>query len=144
MYCALRRGEIIRSAQIAQACNSSANHLAHVVNILHGHGFVRATRGRQGGVTLARDPGEINIGDVFLLFEADVPFTECRQVETNTCPLVPACRLRLAVGRALDAFYDEMSKVTLADLVGGNTELDAIFTVTEAGDTFAGRQERSA
>ena len=97
MYCAVRHGETVRSAEIAQACNSSANHLAQVVNALNAHGFVTATRGRSGGVRLAREPRAINIGEVFRLFEADVPFTECFQLETNTCPLVPACRLRSAI-----------------------------------------------
>lgn len=133
MYCAVHEGETSRSAEIAKACNSSANHLAQVVNTLHANGFLTATRGRMGGVSLGRPPGEINIGEVFRLFEADVPFTECFQLETNTCPLVPACRLKGAIRRALAAFYREMETVTLEDLVKGNDGLDAVFDV----DTIA-------
>ncbi|MCB1330295.1 MAG: Rrf2 family transcriptional regulator [Maritimibacter sp.] len=128
MYCAVHDGETSRSAEIAKACNSSANHLAQVVNTLHAHGFLHATRGRMGGVSLARPARSINIGEVFRLFEADVPFTECYQPETNTCPLVPACRLQGAIGRALDAFYREMERVTLEDLVKGNLPLEVLFS----------------
>lgn len=127
MYCALHEGQTSRSAEIARACNASANHLAQVVNTLHAHGYLHARRGRSGGVHLGRPAGEINIGAVFRLFEADVPFTECDQPATNTCPLRPACRLHGAIGRALAAFYAEMDKVTLDDLVRGNTALGGIF-----------------
>jgi len=130
MYCAVN-DRVVRSAQIAEVCNSSANHLAQVVNVLHANGYMQATRGRQGGVRLARTPRAINIGEIFRLFEADVPFTECFAIETNTCPLVPACRLRQAVRRALDAFYREMDLVTLEDLVKGNVALEGIFNLTD-------------
>ncbi len=134
MYCAVHRDETVRSAEIARACNSSANHLAQVVNTLHAHGFVNATRGRLGGVRLARPARAINIGEVFRLFEADVPFTECFAPETNTCPLVRACRLRNAIRRALDAFHREMDLVTLEDLVKGNYLLEEIFGVVDPHD----------
>lgn len=135
MYCAVHEGKTSRSAEIAKACNASANHLAQVVNTLRVHGLLNAMRGRMGGVTLAQPPAAINIGKVFRLFEADVPFTECFQVETNTCPLVPACRLQGAIRRALDAFYREMETVTLEDLVKGNHRLDAVFEVADYVET---------
>jgi Rrf2 family nitric oxide-sensitive transcriptional repressor len=137
MYCAVHEGKTSRSAEIAKACNSSANHLAQVVNTLHANGFLTATRGRMGGVSLGRAPQDINIGEVFRLFEADVPFTECFQLETNTCPLVPACRLQGAIRRALDAFYREMELVTLEDLVKGNYRLNEVFELTGTAEAVS-------
>lgn len=134
MYCALNDGQIARSAEIAKASNASVNHLAQVVNGLNAQGYLKATRGRSGGVRLGMEPKDINVGEVFRLFEADVPFAECFAPESNTCPLVPGCRLRAAIRRALDAFYHEMDKVSLEDLVGGNTCLEEIFGL---GDSFA-------
>ena len=131
MYCAVNDGLVVRSAEIAEAANSSANHLAQVIHLLHGGGYIQATRGRQGGVKLARAAHAINIGEIFRLFEADVPFTECAAPETNTCPIVAACRLRSAIRRALDAFYREMDLVTLEDLVKGNFPLEEMFRMTE-------------
>ncbi len=138
MYCATNDGRLSRSAEIAEACNSSANHLAQVVHHLHAHGYVHATRGRGGGVKLARAARAINIGEVFRIFEADVPFTECFALDTNTCPLVRACRLRHAIRRALDAFYREMDLVTLEDLVKGNYLLEEIFTFGDGGAAVVG------
>ncbi|RMH49187.1 MAG: Rrf2 family transcriptional regulator [Alphaproteobacteria bacterium] len=139
MYLATRGARLSRSAEIARACNCSANHLAQVINQLHAAGFIEALRGRGGGVRLARPPEAINIGDVFRAFEADVPFTECFALETNTCPLVSACRLRGAISRALDAFYGELDQVTLADLVENNRALDEIFALPEAVSDLARR-----
>jgi len=136
MYCAVHDGQTIRSARIAEACNASANHLAQVVNALHVNGFVQAVRGRTGGVRLARPARTVNIGEVFRLFEADVPFTECRVEETNTCPLLAACRLRDAISRALAAFYRELDLVTLEDLVKGNIKLESVFAMAEDHEDF--------
>ena len=130
MYCGTHLDQITPSSVIADACNASANHLAQVVHTLHVNGFVDATRGRTGGVRLARDAAKINIGEVFRIFEADVPFTECFAEATNTCPLVKACRLRVAIGRALEAFFHELDLVTLEDLVKGNCGLVDIFAMT--------------
>ncbi|MEJ1992971.1 MAG: Rrf2 family transcriptional regulator [Maritimibacter sp.] len=132
MYCALNEGQMARSAVIAESCNASINHLAQVVNALNSHGYLLATRGRQGGVKLGRDAKDINIGAIFRLFEADVPFAECYSPETNTCPLVAGCRLQTAIGVALDAFYAEMDRVTLEDLISGNTCLQEIFGLGDA------------
>lgn len=136
MYCAVHEGKLSRTAEIAAACNSSVNHLAQVVHMLNAHGFIRATRGRMGGVKLVRPARAINIGEVFRLFEADVPFTECFALETNTCPLVTACRLRNAIKRAFDAFYREMELVTLDELVKGNYLLEEIFALAEPAETL--------
>ena len=134
MFCGTQPDTITPSPVIAQACNASANHLAQVVHSLNLHGFIAASRGRTGGVKLARSPEDINIGEVFRIFESEVPFTECFSAETNTCPLVSACRLKSALSRALDAFFRELDMVTLDDLVRGNCGLTDIFNAVEMLD----------
>ena len=71
-------------------------------------------------------PREISIGEVFRIFESSVPFAECFSGEDNTCPLTGNCRLRGFIGRAVEAFYHELDRVTLDDLVRGNCGLEAI------------------
>lgn len=131
MYCGVNEDRISRSAEIAEACNASANHLAQVVHLLHVNDFITATRGRTGGVRLARAASMINIGQVFRVFEAEMPFTECAAPDTNTCPLVSSCRLKSAIQRALDAFFHELDMVTLEDLVKGNCGLTEILRIRE-------------
>jgi len=125
MFCAVNPHVTVRKSDIAVACNASENHLAQVIRTLGQHGFIDATRGRNGGLQLTRPPAAINIGSVFRIFESDLPFAECFS-SSNTCPLVKACWLRNAIGDAVDAFYRSLDKVLLSDLVNGNDELAAL------------------
>ncbi len=122
MFCAVNRGRNVTKAQIARGCNSSENHLGHVVNQLGHFGYLDTIRGRNGGLRLARDPAEISIGEVFRRFEADVPVAECFSGE-NTCPLLPVCRLRDGIGCAVEAFYAHLDGIRLDSLVEGNAGL---------------------
>ena len=131
MACAVNEGITLRSAEIAQACNASLNHLLQVVNALQANGFIETIRGRSGGLRLSRPAANISIGAVFRMFEAGAPFAECFAPETNTCPLSEACRLRGYVARAVEAFYHELDMVTLEDLTKGNCGLNALLAVPE-------------
>lgn len=128
MYCAIRRDELVRSADMAQACNASTHHVAQVVNQLAALGFLNTLRGRAGGVRLARDPEHVTVGEVFALFESDLPLTECFDDAGNTCPLRNACRLRDALSAAVAAFYATLDKVTLQELVCDNIDLERLFS----------------
>lgn len=127
MHCAVRAPEMLRTADVARACNASFHHLAAVVHALEATGFLHTARGRKGGISLARPAAQISVGQVFRLFEADVPFAECLDPAHNTCPLIDACRLQGLMCRALAAFYAELDAVTLQDLVAGNTGLERLF-----------------
>ncbi|MFN3546650.1 MAG: RrF2 family transcriptional regulator [Mesorhizobium sp.] len=131
MACAVNDGMTVRTAEIAERCNASVNHLLQVVNLLQADGFVETIRGRSGGLRLARPMERISIGKVFRIFEAGVPFAECFAPETNTCPLAATCRLRDFIARAVEAFYRELDSVTLADLVRGNCELGALLEMSK-------------
>ena len=131
MACAVNEGITLRSAEIAQACNASLNHLLQVVNALQANGFIETIRGRSGGLRLSHPAANISIGAVFRMFEAGAPFAECFAPETNTCPLSEACRLRGYVARAVEAFYHELDMVTLEDLTKGNCGLNALLAVPE-------------
>lgn len=126
MSCAVNPGRTLRSPDIAQACNASLNHLMQVVNLLHQHGFIRAHRGRTGGIQLARTPGTITVGEVFRVLESGRPVVECLTGETNTCPLTDHCRLRGGILRAVEAFYSALDDMTLQDLVADNCGLTTV------------------
>ena len=137
MVCAINTGRTVRKHEIAQACNASENHLAQVINTLSQLGYVKTTRGRHGGLQLARAPEEIRIGQVFRVFESGVPFTECFEPEGNTCPLTAVCRLRLALVDALDAFYASLDRHTLFDMLDDNTGLRQLLEFPTADPAVA-------
>ncbi|MDE9450922.1 Rrf2 family transcriptional regulator [Aliiroseovarius sp. Z3] len=129
MFCAVNENQLMRTSDIAQRCNASVNHVAHVVQNLQAEGYLETVRGRSGGIKLARPANRISIGSVFRVFETDIPFAECFDHEKNTCPLSETCRLRTYVARALEAFYHELDMVTLDDLVRGNCGLMELLTM---------------
>jgi Rrf2 family nitric oxide-sensitive transcriptional repressor len=131
MTCAVNPGHSITKAEIADKCNASKNHLGQVIRQLAHLGYIRALRGRNGGMYLARAPEDIRVGDVFRMFEADLPFAECFDEKDNNCPLIGSCWLRPALKRAVEAFYASLDKIHLADLVEGNTDLESILNMPE-------------
>jgi Rrf2 family nitric oxide-sensitive transcriptional repressor len=117
MYCALHKDRAARTSEIAQAYGISENHLTKVAQQLAAGGYLRTSRGRGGGLRLDRDPNDIVVGEVVRWTEGTLKLVECFDPDTNTCPLAPACRLRNALKRALEAFFLVLDSYTLADLV---------------------------
>ena len=132
MFCALAEGRVTPVAEIARACNMSEAHLAKIAQRLAAIGVVETLRGRAGGVRLARPARRINVGEVVRATEFGACLVECLSPESNTCPLVSACRFRGIVGRALEAFLAVLDGYTLADLVAEGDELAALMGLREA------------
>lgn len=145
MFCAVNPGRIVRKHEIAEACNASENHLAQVINTLAQKRFIETQRGRAGGMQLARPDSEIGVGDVLRAFEAGLPFAECFDPESNTCPLRNACLFRDALSDALEAFYGALDRKTLADLVEDNTALESMLSLPGAMNiSICGAKEGAA
>lgn len=123
MFCAANPARLVTKAEIAERCNISENHLAQVINQLGQLGYLNTQRGRNGGLSLARAATQIQIGDVFREVEGDLPIVECFADADNTCPLVDACRLRLALADAAEAFYAHLDELTLDALICDNDAL---------------------
>ncbi len=117
MYLGARADELCKTRDIAGSFEISEAHLVKVVHHLATLGVVETVRGRRGGITLARPPAKIGIGEVVRSTEADRSIVECFDPETNTCPLWPGCVLKRALSEALDAFYTTLDQYTLADLI---------------------------
>lgn len=129
MFCAANENRQVTKSEIAEACNVSENHLARVVNSLAHEKFIKTQRGRHGGIRLARAPKEIVIGEIFRALEAPVPIAECFADGSDSCPLVSACRLRLALTDAAEAFFSHLDTVTLDALVCNNDLLMQLLRV---------------
>jgi Rrf2 family transcriptional regulator, nitric oxide-sensitive transcriptional repressor len=87
------------------------------VQLLIEQGWVESVRGRGGGLSLAREPTEINVATVVRVTEPHMNLVECFDPETNTCPIDPACGLKKVLQRAQEAFVQELEKYTLAEFV---------------------------
>ncbi len=116
MLAAARADRLITIEETAAVYGISRAHLMKVANQLTRAGFLKAVRGRSGGLTLAMAPGQINLGDVLRATEPDFALVECFTAD-NRCMLTPRCRLRGVLNEALSAFVVTVERYTLADLV---------------------------
>jgi len=116
IYLAANEGKQATIREIADLYNISRNHLMKVANLLARHGFVRAARGRGGGLTLARPPEEIGLGDVARRLEEDFAVVECLG-DNGMCRIEPGCALKSMISKAIGAFLAVLDEATLADLV---------------------------
>jgi Rrf2 family transcriptional regulator, nitric oxide-sensitive transcriptional repressor len=110
-------GEPARSfatAEIAAEFAISRNHLAKVVRELGESGFITTQRGVGGGLTLARPPQSITLGEVVRALEHE-PLVECFKPGGGTCLLTPSCRLKAKLAGAREAFLRELDATTLAE-----------------------------
>ena len=70
LIAAARAGdELVKGAAIAKELNLTEQNTSKIVYLLSRGGFIKAVRGPHGGMTLARKPDEIRIGDVVLAME---------------------------------------------------------------------------
>lgn len=103
--------------EITDAYQISRNHLSKVIHQLGQIGMIETTRGRGGGITLAKSPDQIVVGDVVRATEEDFHIVECFNRENNTCVLTPICGLKHILNEALVAFMDVLDQYTIADLI---------------------------
>lgn len=118
-------------AEIARAFEISESHLTKVVHFLGKQGWLANTRGKGGGLGLGRAPTDIVLGTVVRQTEGgDLP-AECFDVEHNNCTIARICKLRTALRRAVDAFYAELDRYTLEDLVHNRTALSKVLMIKD-------------
>jgi Rrf2 family nitric oxide-sensitive transcriptional repressor len=116
LYLVVRPERLVSTQEVSEAYGISKNHLVRVVQALGRQGFIEVRPGRTGGITLARTPAEISLGEVFRVTEPDFHLVECFDRGTNTCPIAPACGLKGVLFEAREAFLAVLDKYTLADV----------------------------
>jgi Rrf2 family nitric oxide-sensitive transcriptional repressor len=103
-------------AEIAARYGVSEAHLMKVTHQLGRAGWIATTRGKGGGMRLARAPREIRIGEVVRSMEPDFFVVECFSA-ASTCSLTGSCRLTGVMDGALRQFIEHLDRHTLADLL---------------------------
>ena len=116
MYAAAQQGRRITIEETSKVYGISRAHLMKVANMLTQAGYLKAVRGRSGGLELAKRPEKIRLGELLRLTEPDFVLVECFGVG-DQCVITSRCRLRGALKEALDSFLATLDRYTLADLV---------------------------
>jgi Rrf2 family nitric oxide-sensitive transcriptional repressor len=132
IYVAANREERTTIAEVASSYGVSENHLIKVVHFLGKAGYLATSRGRGGGLRLARPAKQINVGSVVRETEGvDIP-AACFDVEADHCPIDRICRLRGVLREAVQAFYAVLERYTLEDLVFNRSRLRTVLLLPRA------------
>ena len=108
--------------EVAACFDVSKTHLMKVVNRLAQQGYLETTRGKGGGLRLARAPAEIRVGAVVRATEDDLAVMGCLGA-TGFCRIEGCCVLRQALRQATEAFLATLDAYTLADLLAPGATL---------------------
>lgn len=116
----LPQGRSLTIPEIGRLQGLTAANVAKLMALLKKGGFVEATRGQNGGYTLARPADQIVVGEVLAvlggrLYEND--FCE-RFVKSETgCGCTVSCAIRALWSRVQQAVDSVLDRVTLADIL---------------------------
>jgi Rrf2 family nitric oxide-sensitive transcriptional repressor len=125
IYATLHQERLVTLSEIAGFYDISFEHLRKVVHQLATKGYLSTFRGKNGGVRLARDASEINIGKLVADMEGNEPLIDCTGLG---CKVLPVCALPPVLRKAQQAFYDELGQYSLADMIRHRN------TTTQQGD----------
>ncbi|MHB0991865.1 MAG: Rrf2 family transcriptional regulator [Burkholderiales bacterium] len=115
VYLNVKREGRATISELADFYAISRNHLVKVVHHLAQENFIHTQRGKNGGISLARNAGQIRIGDVVRSTEPNFEIAECFNKEKNTCVLAPDCHLKHILYEANRAFLEILDRYTIAD-----------------------------
>jgi Rrf2 family nitric oxide-sensitive transcriptional repressor len=118
------REQRVTARTVAAAAGASENHVAKAVSRLTELGLVNSRRGRAGGLELTEAGRNASLGWLVRRLEGDREVVDC--TGQSACPLIAGCRLRRVLADAKEAFYAELDRYTISDLVGSPTLLSVV------------------
>lgn len=127
IYLSGQPGKTVTIDEVTDFYNISRNHLVKVVHNLSSKGFIHTSRGKHGGMQLARAPEDISIGDVVRQIEASFNIVECFNSENNACRVTPVCKLKFVLQQANESFLNYLDQYSLADAIKSNSDLKRVF-----------------
>lgn len=102
-----------REISIRQAV--SPKYLEHLLASLRSAGLVRSVRGPKGGHTLTRSPNEINLREIYYVFEGTEGFVECT-TSPELCQRTEGCVTQEIWAQMYEACMEILESTTLEDL----------------------------
>ena len=125
----LKNGESLTLPQIAEREGISQANAGKLMWLLNKAGFVQATRGTKGGYSLARAASEICLNEVIKVLDADVLNKHCESYTgvLEKCVHKGDCGIRPVIVGLHEIVENALSQITLAQLVGPESSVDATF-----------------
>jgi Rrf2 family transcriptional regulator, nitric oxide-sensitive transcriptional repressor len=104
-------------SEVAQRMGMSPDQVLKVIQRLVALGYVRTTRGRNGGVQLGKSADAITMAEVVRATEPTLALVPCFERCNTECPLTGVCGLADALDESQRAFFAVLERRTLADFV---------------------------
>jgi len=117
MYVAARSENIASVKEVSEHYGISRNHLVKVVHRLSQLGYIETTKGKGGGIKIAKGTEKLRLGELIKQLEPNMNMVECFDAKTNTCRITGSCQLKHYLFEATQSFINTMNKYTLADTV---------------------------
>lgn len=89
--------------------------LRKIMQKLQRSGFVHSVKGRGGGFSLARDPGNIRLSELVSALQGGIKLNDCAS-EGKLCGLHSACKLRPRLASMEGRLLEELAAITVKDL----------------------------
>lgn len=117
--CAHAMPHAVRSSEIAQRQKISEYNIQKLVAQLASEGILLTARGRGGGIKLALEPTDINLGQILRITEPTRIVVDCfgEPVDCVVRQITPVNRI---FASAYDGFVEVLDRYTLADLMKGH------------------------
>ena len=125
----LNDGESLTLPQIAAREGISTANAGKLMWLLNKAGFVHSTRGTKGGYVLARPATDIKLSEIIRVLDRDVLNKHCESYTgvLDSCVHNGDCGIRPVIVGLHEIVENALSQITLAQLVGSERSVDAIF-----------------
>ncbi len=115
-------GEYIALKDVSSRQEISVKYLEQIITQLSRAGFLKSTRGPQGGYKLSRSPSEYTVGMILRITEGSLAPVSCLEDKVNQCPRYSECE---TIG-----FWEGLYKV-INEYVDGTTLEDLLDSARE-------------
>ncbi|HMQ04678.1 MAG TPA: Rrf2 family transcriptional regulator [Pyrinomonadaceae bacterium] len=125
----LKELETLTLPQIAEREGISTANAGKLMWLLNKAGFVNSTRGTKGGYFLARPAGDIYLNEIIKVLDEDVLSSHCDSYTgvRDSCVHHGDCGIRPVIVGLHEIVENALSRITLAQLVGNEKSVDAMF-----------------
>lgn len=131
VYLAQRQDTLVTISELAEFYKISRNHLVKVVHHLANDNFILTTRGKHGGMRLARAPELISIGEVVRRMEPNFDIVECFGAANQRCVISSVCSLKEVLRHAGNEFLAVLDNYTLAEAITPSPQVEQLFAIDQ-------------
>lgn len=114
------KGVLVKTQDIADGAQIPKKFLEAILLELKRHGFVESQQGASGGYSLSKSPREINLADLYRIFEGPIALIACAAEKfykpCSDCENVATCTLRIAMKKVRDQTFSALEVITIQKL----------------------------